>query len=85
MRMKIMFIALLLASSSPAFAEEPETQPTVIYQKKTLVEFSELAIQGETAGPNVSRVDVRTKARFRSFIRLRGDFRPELLRSVEDL
>lgn len=83
--MKLLLAALLLATSSTALAEEPEPKPTVIYQKKTLVEFSELAIQGETAGPNVSRVDVRSKARFRSFIRLRGDFRPELLRSVEDL
>lgn len=81
----MLLAALLVATSSTALAEESEPKPTVIYQKKTLVEFSELAIQGETAGPNVSRVDVRTKARFRSFIRLRGDFRPELLRSVEDL
>lgn len=39
-----MLAALLLASSSTAFAEEPEPKPTVVYQKKTLVEFSELRL-----------------------------------------
>ena len=66
-----------------------EKQDTVIqeadktvYNKKTVIDFSDVSIEGELTKPEGSYIKNRKKTRFRNLIELRGNFRPELKRSV---
>lgn len=57
----------------------------MVHAKRTIIEFSELRLSGEVVRPSDAFILVPKRSRFRSLIRLRGDFAPELLRSVERL
>ena len=57
----------------------------VVYQKKTVIDFSDVDISGELTKPEGQYIKNRKKTRFRSLIQLRGNFRPELHRSVSAL
>ncbi|MFO0727551.1 MAG: hypothetical protein U1E65_27485 [Myxococcota bacterium] len=78
---------LCCSLSLPALAEEPapETTETRVYAKRTLLDFETVVVSGEVCRPAGSYVEARGKARFQSLLKVRGDFRPELLRSVEGL
>ena len=56
-----------------------------VYSKKTVIDFSDVNIEGELTKPEGSYVKNRKKTRFRNLIEMRGDFRPELSRSVSKL
>ena len=57
----------------------------VEYQKSTVIDFSDVSIEGELTKPEGSYIKNRKKTRFRNLIELRGNFRPELRRSVSNL
>ena len=56
-----------------------------VYSKKTVIDFSDVNIEGELTKPEGSYIKNRKKTRFRNLIELRGNFRPELSRSVSKL
>jgi hypothetical protein len=56
-----------------------------VFSKKTVIDFSDVNIEGELTKPEGSYVKNRKKTRFRNLIEMRGDFRPELARSVNKL
>jgi RNA polymerase sigma-70 factor (ECF subfamily) len=69
-----------------AAAEEPAPEkPAIVYQTKTVVEFSDLAISAEIQRPEHSFILSRTRTKFPVLVRIRSDFQPELLRSVDAL
>ena len=72
---------------SSAFAQDNviQEEDRVEYQKKTVIDFSDVNIEGELTKPEGSYIKNRKKTRFRSLIELRGNFRPELRRSVSRL
>ena len=74
---------LLFVAPSIAFASEPEA--TEVYAKKTIVEFSEVALSGQVVGPEHSYVLGRNRTRFPLLLRVRVDFRPELEGSLDAL
>lgn len=55
------------------------------YEQRTVLDFSEVEITGEVIRPEGSYLHSRGRTRFESLIRTRIDFRPELLRSIEQL
>lgn len=69
---------LAMGLSSAAFAQKK-------YQRKTVVDFSELQISGQLVRPEATLVRARGRTKFRPLIRYRGDFRPELLRSIDQV
>ena len=87
---------LLLLSAASALAEEPASQgetasepqaePTteVVYEQKTVLDFSDVTLEGELARPEGSYLLNRKKARFGSLVELRGDFVPELTKSLDN-
>lgn len=76
----------LTALPAVAAATEPEKEETqIVYPKKMVVEFSEVRLSGELARPDGSYLQSRKKSHFLPFVRVRTDFRPELLRSIDAL
>ena len=55
------------------------------YNKKTVIDFSDVNIDGELTKPEGSYIKNRKRTKFRNLIELRGNFRPELRRSVSKL
>jgi hypothetical protein len=85
--LRVFAVATLFALSLPAAAQDDavvEADKTV-YNKKTVIDFSDVNIEGELTKPEGSYIKNRKKTRFRNLIELRGNFRPELARSVSKL
>lgn len=86
-----LFFALTVTGSmlaAPAMAQEDEVieeADKVVYSKKTVIDFSDVNIEGELTKPEGSYIKNRKSTRFRNLIELRGNFRPELRRSVSSL
>lgn len=72
--------------STPVLAQKVirEADRTV-YRKKTVVDFSEVNVEGDLTKPEGSYVLNRPKAGFPSRIKLRANFQPELQKSVDAL
>lgn len=88
--MKKLFIATLvaLALAVPAMAQGDtviEEGDKTVFNKKTVIDFSDVNIEGELTKPEGSYIKNRKKTRFRNLIELRGNFRPELKKSVSAL
>ena len=85
---RLLLVTAVFALAVPALAQETtyvtESDKTV-YNKKTVIDFSDVNIEGELTKPEGSYVKNRKKTRFRNLIELRGNFRPELSRSVSKL
>ncbi len=84
---RLLVLAVLASLAVPALAQdaaEVEADKTV-YSKKTVIDFSDVNIEGELTKPEGSYIKNRKKTRFRNLIELRGNFRPELSRSVSKL
>lgn len=81
-------LLLALTISSFAWAQDDkvvqETDKTV-YKKKTIVDFSDVTIQGELTKPEGSYLLNRKKTSFKSLLRIRADFLPELFNSTDNL
>ena len=77
--------ALLGASAVVAQDNVITEADRVEYQKKTVIDFSDVNIDGELTKPEGSYIKNRKRTSFRNLIELRGNFRPELRRSVSKL
>ena len=79
--------AALVLSSGTVLAQEGSVQESdkVVYKKKTVIDFSDVTIEGELVKPEGSYIVNRKKTRFKNLITVRSDFRPELGRSVDSL
>ena len=84
---KLVVAAIVFTLAAPAFAEDTivEESDKVVYNKKTVIDFSDVNIEGELTKPEGSYIKNRKKTRFRNLIELRGTFRPELASSVGTL
>jgi hypothetical protein len=75
------FGSLALAQEDKVVQESDKT----VYKKKTIIDFSDVTIQGELTKPEGSYVLNRKKTNFRSLLKLRQDFLPELFNSTDNL
>lgn len=80
--------AVMTSAAGAAFAQED----TVVrqadrteYKKKTVIDFSDVTIQGELTKPEGSYLLNRKKTNFRSLLKARADFLPELITSTDNL
>lgn len=79
----LFFGALLVgALASPASAQE---EAGAQYKKKTVINFEDDTIEGDLKTPDGQYLEVRAKMRHRSLIRIRTEFRREVLGSISDL
>ncbi len=80
----LFFAALLVAAlATPALAQEEGAG--VQYKKKTVINFEDDTIEGDLKTPDGQYLEVRAKMRHRSLIRIRTEFRREVLGSIADL
>ena len=77
--------ALLVSSAAMAQDKTINEADRVEYNKKTVIDFSDVNIDGELTKPEGSYIKNRKRTKFRNLIELRGNFRPELRRSVSKL
>jgi hypothetical protein len=83
---RALVVAVLAVFAAPALAQDAQVEADkTVYSKKTVIDFSDVQIDGELTKPEGSYIKNRKKTRFRNLIELRGNFRPELSRSVSKL
>ncbi len=95
--MKRLASAVVMAAvwwAGPAMAQQAEPRDEVkviqeedrtVYKKKTVIDFTDVAVEGELTKPEGSYVLNRKKTDFQSLIKVRENFAPELQKSVDNL
>ena len=87
-------LLVFLGAAGGARADDPKTTTKTwvvqeadktVYRKKSVVDFSEVNVEGDLTKPEGSYVINRRKTGFDSRIRVRADFTPELQKSVDHL
>ena len=84
-------LSLVVAMSVGAAAQEATAgegeggEEEVVYQKTTIIDFSDVTITGELTKPEGSYLMNKKKASFDLLIRVRDNFLPEMLKSVDNL
>lgn len=85
--MRFVLVVGLLAFSAPALAEDKvirEADKTV-FRKKTVIDFTDVAVEGELTKPEGTYALSKKKTNFKSLIKVRDNFVPELQKSVDNL
>jgi len=86
---KILFTVFLLLGlmvfSMDLNAQEAGPGDRVVYKQKTIIDFSDVTIQGELKKPDGSYISSRKEAQFGRLIKVRENFEPELFKSVDKL
>ena len=87
MRRGAMALLAVLAFSGAAIAQDatPAGADGVSYQRKTVINFEDDTIEGDLKTPDGQYLEARKKMRHKSLIRIRTDFRREVLGSIADL
>lgn len=78
-------MSTMTAMSAMAQDEGANSEGGVSYQRKTVINFEDDTIEGDLKVPDGAYVEGRKKVRHKSLIRIRTDFRREVLASVADL
>ena len=83
---------LVLSAAGMAFAASGYAQDEVVreadttsFKKKTVIDFSDVTIEGELTKPEGSYLLNRKKTNFTSLLKIRENFLPELQYSTDDL
>lgn len=94
-RLLLVVGGLMLLASAPALAQEEagaeaaaggeEGQEETVYKKTTIIDFSDVTITGELTKPEGSYLMNKKKARFDLLIRVRDNFLPEMIKTVDNL
>lgn len=85
--MKRLMMALAVVVAMPALAEEKVIQEPdrTVFRKKTVIDFTDVSVEGELTKPEGSYSVSKKKTRFDTLIKVRTDFNPELKQSVDNL
>ncbi len=80
-------IAILSLVSTAALAEDKVVREAdkTVFRKKTTIDFTDVAIDGELTKPEGSYSVSKKKTTFKTLIKVRDNFNPELQKSVENL
>ena len=81
---KMRYLILFLLSG-PAWANDEEKEPRVIYKQKTEIDFEGVEVDGELVKPQGSLLLERKHAKFNPMIKLRTDFDDLMEDSVEEI
>lgn len=86
------FVSLIALSMMLGLSGAALAQDTVIreadktsFKKKTVIDFSDVTIQGELTKPEGSYLLNRKKTKFTTLLKIRANFLPELFNSTDNL
>ncbi|MBL8917055.1 MAG: hypothetical protein JNM17_40495 [Archangium sp.] len=84
---RLFAVIALFAFSTTAFAEDKVVKEAdkTVFRKKTTIDFTDVAIDGELTKPEGSYSVSKKKTTFKTLIKVRDNFNPELQKSVENL
>ncbi|NOJ95922.1 hypothetical protein HMI51_23675 [Corallococcus coralloides] len=74
-----------LAQDSKDSVKIIQEEDRTVYRKKTVIDFTDVAVEGELTKPEGSYVLNRKKTDFQSLIKVRENFDPELQKSADNL
>ena len=83
--------AFVMACAGLASAQEPLPEagggddPGVVYKKETSYDFEDDLVEGSLVKPDGALVGGELHGKTSSLIKIRADFIPEMIKSVEDL
>jgi hypothetical protein len=85
--MKRALVLSVFLSLATAQAEEKvvREQDKTVFRKKTVIDFTDVAVEGELTKPEGSYSVSKKKTTFKTLIRVRDNFNPELQKSVDNL
>jgi len=75
----------MFVTSVEAFAQDAAPGDKVVFKKKTLIDFSDVSIEGELRKPDGGYYGSRKRTRFNKLITVRKDFVPEIVSSTDNL
>jgi hypothetical protein len=83
----LMTLTAMLGLSGVAMAQNEVVREAdkTSFKKKTVIDFSDVTIQGELTKPEGSYLLNRKKTKFRTLLRIRANFLPELFNSTDNL
>ena len=87
MRFLLTVVVVVTAVAAPSFAQEKVIREAdrVVTRKKTVIDFTDVAVEGELTKPEGSYSVSKKKTTFRTLIKVRDNFNPELQKSVDNL
>lgn len=90
--MKWFIVALAAVAAAPALADDKKGSDNVVqeadktvFRKKTVIDFTDVAVEGELTKPEGTYTLSKKKTRFSNLIKVRQDFVPELRESKDNL
>ncbi len=80
-------VAVVGVVAAPAFAQDKviQEEDRTVFRKKTVIDFTDVSVEGELTKPEGSYSISKKKTRFDSLIKVRDNFNPELQKSVDNL
>jgi len=83
---RLLVLALAL-SAAPVLAQGKviQEEDRTVFRKKTVIDFTDVAVEGELTKPEGSYAISKKKTSFKSLIKVRSNFEPELQKSVDNL
>lgn len=85
MKKVLVGVMVVLVTMGFALAALADDKDKVVYKQKTIIDFSDVTIQGELTKPEGSYISSRKESAFQRLIKVRENFYPELLKSVDKL
>jgi hypothetical protein len=82
---RIMFLVLLAGTVSLAEERVIREADKTVFRKKTVIDFTDVAVEGELTKPEGSYAISKKKTTFKTLIKVRDNFNPELQKSVDSL
>lgn len=81
------FVMISFLFGAPALAEDKVVRESdkTVYRKKTVIDFTDVALEGEITKPEGSYSVSKKKTTFKTLIKVRDNFNPELQKSVDNL
>ena len=84
MRLKALLLILSLPAGAVAQAEK-KPEPTVQYEKKTVIDFEDDTIQGDLTRPDGEYVEARKRVSHSNLIQIRENWKEKVLQAPDDL
>ncbi len=80
-------LSMMLGLSGAALAQDEVIREAdkTSFKKKTVIDFSDVTIQGELTKPEGSYLLNRKKTKFTTLLKIRANFLPELFNSTDNL